>query len=79
VDIQYTVHVYVALQGLFPVTQLPPLPLQSPQSGGKAWSGSQPLHQEMLLPHSTAAEAHWCVWGGGEFVQRNKDKKGRGI
>lgn len=28
---------------------------------GGLGSGNQPLHQEMLLPHSTQAEAHW--WG----------------
>lgn len=41
-------------------------------AGRELCNGNQPLYQEMLLPHSTAAEAHW--WE----IQKSKDKRGRG-
>lgn len=56
-----------------PVTWPYPLALQNVTvGGGGLCNGNQPLHQEMLLPRSIAAEAHW--WG----IQKSKDKRGRG-
>lgn len=57
-----------------PVTWPYPLALQNltGQGEGGSCNGNQPLHQETLLPHSTAAEARW--WG----TQKSKDKRGRG-
>lgn len=59
-----------------PVTWSYPLALQNVTvcvcvCRGELCSGNQSLHQEMLMPHSTAAEAHW--WG----IQKSKDKRGR--